>query len=146
MATDFNSVTLIGRLTADPVSKYLPSGSAVAEFSIANNYYVSTKNATEVNYFDVVAFGKMAETVSKYLTKGKQVAISGTLRQERWQDKDTNAARSKVRIIMQSMQMLGNNAAMGGAPAASMDTTYSPSASSGVDLGSFSDDDDEVPF
>ncbi|MDO6993219.1 single-stranded DNA-binding protein [Brachyspira innocens] len=143
MATDFNSVTLIGRLTADPVSKYLPSGSAVAEFSIANNYYVSTKNATEVNYFDVVAFGKMAETVSKYLTKGKQVAIMGTLRQERWQDKDTNAARSKVRIIMQNMQMLGStNAAAAGS---TMDTTYSPS-SSGVDLGSFSDDDDEVPF
>ena len=142
MATDFNSVTLIGRLTADPVSKYLPSGSAVAEFSIANNYYVSTKNATEVNYFDVVAFGKMAETVSKYLTKGKQVAIMGTLRQERWQDKDTNASRSRVRIIMQSMQMLG-----GSATSAGMDTTYSPSASnnSGVDLGS-SEDDDEVPF
>ena len=143
MATDFNSVTLIGRLTADPVSKYLPSGSAVVEFSIANNYYVSSKNTTEVNYFDVVAFGKMAETVSKYLTKGKQVAIMGTLRQERWQDKDTNAARSKVRIIMQNMQMLGStNAAAAGS---TMDTTYSPS-SSGVDLGSFSDDDDEVPF
>ena len=143
MATDFNSVTLIGRLTADPVSKYLPSGSAVVEFSIANNYYVSSKNTTEVNYFDVVAFGKMAETVSKYLTKGKQVAIMGTLRQERWQDKDTNAARSKVRIIMQSMQMLG---ASSGNAAAGMDTAYSHSASSGsVDLGSF-EDDDEVPF
>ena len=73
MATDFNSVTLIGRLTADPVSKYLPSGSAVAEFSIANNYYVSTKNATEVNYFDVVAFGKMAETscYNGYFKTGK---------------------------------------------------------------------------
>ncbi|CRF33948.1 single-stranded DNA-binding protein [Brachyspira suanatina] len=143
MATDFNSVTLIGRLTADPVSKYLPSGSAVVEFSIANNYYVSSKNTTEVNYFDVVAFGKMAETVSKYLTKGKQVAIMGTLRQERWQDKDTNAARSKVRIIMQSMQMLGASSVNA---AASMDTAYSPSASAGsVDLGSF-EDDDEVPF
>lgn len=143
MATDFNSVTLIGRLTADPVSKYLPSGSAVVEFSLANNYYVSSKNTTEVNYFDVVAFGKMAETVSKYLRKGKQVAVMGTLRQERWQDKDTNAARSKVRIIMQSMQMLGNASGA----SAGMDTTYSPSASnnSGVDLGSF-EDDDEVPF
>ena len=143
MATDFNNVTLIGRLTADPVTKYLPSGSAVVEFSIANNYYVSTKNATEVNYFDVVAFGKMAEIVGKYLAKGKQVAISGTLRQERWQDKDTNATRSKVRIIMQTMQMLG---AAGTSGAASMDTTYSPSASpSNIDLGSF-EDDDEVPF
>ena len=144
MATDFNNVTLIGRLTADPETKYLPSGSAVVEFSIANNYYVSTKDTTEVNYFDVVAFGKMAETVGKYLTKGKQVAISGTLRQERWQDKDTNASRSKVRIIMQTMQMLGTSG-VGSGPA-SMDTTYSPSASSSnVDLGSF-EDDDEVPF
>ena len=144
MATDFNNVTIIGRLTADPVTKYLPSGSAVVEFSIANNYYVSTKDTTEVNYFDVVAFGKMAETVGKYLTKGKQVAISGTLRQERWQDKDTNASRSKVRIIMQTMQMLGTSG-VGSGPA-SMDTTYSPSASSSnVDLGSF-EDDDEVPF
>ena len=144
MATDFNNVTLIGRLTADPVTKYLPSGSAVVEFSIATNYYVSTKDTTEVNYFDVVAFGKMAETVGKYLTKGKQVAISGTLRQERWQDKDTNASRSKVRIIMQTMQMLGTSG-VGSGPA-SMDTTYSPSASSSnVDLGSF-EDDDEVPF
>ena len=144
MASDLNNIMLIGRLTKDPESKYLPSGSAVVEFSIANNYYVSSKNSNEVNYFDVVAFGKMAETVAKYLTKGKQVAISGTLRQDRWQDKDTNAPRSKVRIIMQSMQMLGS-ASGGGAN--NMDATYTPIPQSGadVDLGGFSDDD-EVPF
>lgn len=139
MATDFNNVMLIGRLTADPVAKYLPSGSAVVEFSIANNYYVSSKNTTEVNYFEVVAFGKIAETVSKYLTKGKQIAINGTLRQERWQDKDTNSNRYKVRIIMQTMQMLGSNN-----NTSNMDTAYTPSTNN-VDLGSF-EDDDEVPF
>lgn len=145
MASDLNNIMLIGRLTKDPESKYLPSGSAVVEFSIANNYYVSSKNSNEVNYFDVVAFGKMAETVAKYLTKGKQVAISGTLRQDRWQDKDTNAPRSKVRIIMQSMQMLGS--ASGGGAVNNMDATYTPIPQSGadVDLGGFSDDD-EVPF
>ena len=144
MASDLNNIMLIGRLTKDPESKYLPSGSAVVEFSIANNYYVSSKNSNEVNYFDVVAFGKMAETVAKYLTKGKQVAISGTLRQDRWQDKDTNAPRSKVRIIMQSMQMLGS-ASVGAVN--NMDATYTPIPQSGadVDLGGFSDDD-EVPF
>lgn len=143
MASDLNNIMLIGRLTKDPESKYLPSGSAVVEFSIANNYYMSSKNSTEVNYFDIVAFGKMAETVAKYLTKGKQVAISGTLRQDRWQDKDTNAPRSKVRIIMQSMQMLGS----AGGSVNNMDATYTPTAQSGVDvdLGGFSDDD-EVPF
>ena len=146
MASDLNNIMLIGRLTKDPESKYLPSGSAVVEFSIANNYYMSSKNSTEVNYFDVVAFGKMAETVAKYLTKGKQVAISGTLRQDRWQDKDTNAPRSKVRIIMQSMQMLGSASGGVGASSPNMDATYMPSSmGNSVDIGGFSDDD-EVPF
>lgn len=84
-------------------------------FGVANNYYVITKNTTEVNYFDIVAFGKLAETVNKYLIKGKQVLtpqagsrLCGTLRQERWQDKNTNTTKSKVRIIMQSMQMLAD--------------------------------------
>lgn len=106
--SDHNSVILIGRLTVDPQRKYTQSGKEIAEFSIANNYYISTKNTTEVNYFDVVAFDKLAETVNKYLIKGKQVLISGTLRQERWQDKNTNSTKSKIRIIMQSMQMLAD--------------------------------------
>lgn len=148
MASDLNNVMLIGRLTADPVLKYLPNGSAVAEFSIANNYYVSSKNSTDANFFEIVAFGKMAETVSKYLTKGKQVAITGSLRQDRWQDKDTNSPRSKVRIIMSSMQMLGS------AGVGNMDAAYSPLPDAGsrpapsesaADLDGFSDDD-EVPF
>ena len=71
--SDHNNVTLIGRLTVDPQRKYTQSGKEIAEFSIANNYYISTKNTTEVNYFDVVAFDKLAETVNKYLIKGKQV-------------------------------------------------------------------------
>lgn len=106
--SDHNNVTLIGRLNVDPQRKYTQSGKEIAEFSIANNYYISTKNTTEVNYFDVVAFDKLAETVNKYLIKGKQVLISGTLRQERWQDKNTNSTKSKIRIIMQSMQMLAD--------------------------------------
>lgn len=143
MASDLNNVMLIGRLTKDPELKYLPSGTAVVEFSIANNSYMNSQGTNEVNFFDVVAYNKLAEISSKYLTKGKQIAITGTLRQERWQDKDTNTARSKVRIIMQSMQMLGS--ASGGVN--NMDTVYTPTASVGVgtDLGGFSDDD-EVPF
>ena len=144
MASDLNNIMLIGRLTKDPESKYLPSGSAVVEFSIANNYYVKSKNSNEVNYFDVVAYNKFAETLAKHLTKGKQVVINGTLRQERWQDKDTNTSRSKIKIILQSIQILGS--ASGGA-VNNMDATYTPIPQSGadVDLGGFSDDD-EVPF
>lgn len=146
MATDLNNVMLIGRLVSDPTQKYLPSGMAVAEFTIANNYYVSSKNANDVNYFDVVAYGKSAETVAKYLTKGKQIAISGTLRQERWQDKDTNSTRSRVRITINNMQMLGSSSGSGGASSPNMDATYAPSSmGNSIDIGGFSDDD-EVPF
>ena len=126
---DHNIVSIIGRLTADPQRKYTQGGKEVAEFSIANNYYLSTKNTTEVNYFDIVAFDKLAETANKYLTKGKQVCISGTLRQERWQDKNTNTTKSKVRIIMQSMQMLADKKD-------SNNTTQNNSQ----------EDDEEVPF
>ncbi len=110
MASDLNNVTLIGRLTADPVLQYLAqSGMAVASFSIANNYYVANKGGDEVNYFEITAFGKQAETVGKYLKKGKQVAVFGALRQERWQDKESGTNRSKVKILMNSMQMLGGS-------------------------------------
>ena len=127
--SDFNNVILIGRLTSDPQRRYTQGGTEVSEFSIANNYYVSTKNANEVNYFDIVAFGKLAETANKYLTKGKQVCISGTLRQERWQDKNTNTTKSKVRIIMQSMQMLSDK-----------------KESNNTAENNSQEDDEEVPF
>ena len=128
--SDHNIVTLIGRLTADPQRKYTQGGMEIAEFSIANNYYISTKNTTEVNYFDIVAFDKLAETANKYLIKGKQVLICGTLRQERWQDKNTNTTKSKVRIIMQSMQMLADK----------------KEADNNVSQTNNQEDDEEVPF
>lgn len=158
MATDLNSIMVIGRLTADPVLKYLNTGNAVVEFSIANNYFIPN-NDKAVNYFDVVAFGKTAETVSKWLTKGKQIAISGSLRQDRWTDKE-GASKSRIRIMMQSMQILSprDAASSGGG-----DNSYSSNSGgannygnssygggghetpSNPDISSFSDDD-EVPF
>lgn len=141
--TDHNGVTLIGRLTADPQRKYSQGGKEISEFSIANNYYISTKNTTEVNYFDIVAFDKLAETANKYLTKGKQVftpkagsRLSGTLRQERWQDKNTNTTRSKVRIIMQSMQMLSDTERY----------LLGKKESNNTAQNNSQEDDEEVPF
>lgn len=125
---DFNNVTLIGRLTADPQNRYTQGGTEVSEFSIANNYYSNNKN--EVNYFNITAFGKLAETVNKYLTKGKQVLISGALRQERWQDRHTGKTQSKVIIILSSMQML----------------TDKKEADNNVSQTNNQEDDEEVPF
>ncbi len=157
MATDINNVTLVGRLTSDPQLKYLASGTAALEFSIANNYYVSSKESNEVSYFDVVLFGKVAESLSKFLVKGKQVGVSGTLRQDRWEDKE-GAKKSRVRINAQSVQLLASQSGDGNnqnakpyykeAPASNNNehsNTGGSSSTSNFGNDSFSDDDD-VPF
>ncbi len=110
--TDLNHVVLVGRLTRDLGSDersfgYLPSGQARANFSIAVNR--SRKNGEqwedEVNYFDITLFGRSAESLKPYLLKGKQVAIEGSLRQDRW-EKDGQKF-SKVNIIASNVQLLG---------------------------------------
>lgn len=102
---DINGVVIVGRLTRDAEIKALPSGTEVAEFSVASNY--STKRGDqwvdEVSYFDVVKFSPGG--LAKYLVKGKQLAMWGELRQERW-EKD-GQKRSKVKIMAQTLQLLG---------------------------------------
>ena len=109
MASDVNSNTIVGRMTKDSELKYTNSGMAVATLSIANNY--SRKQGDqwteEVNYFDVKLWGKRAESLDQYLKKGTQIAITGELRQERWEQ--DGQKRSKVIINASNIQLLGGN-------------------------------------
>jgi len=106
---DINHVTLIARLTRDAELKYTGTGTAVSTFSIAVNR--RRKNGDqwedEANFFEVALFGKQAESLEKYLLKGKQVAIDGELKQDRWQTPD-GQNRSKVIVIANTVQLLGN--------------------------------------
>lgn len=116
MATsDLNNVVLIGRLTRDAELSYMQSGSAVASISIAVNRSRKENDQwiSEVNYFDVSYYGKAAEAVKQYLTKGKQIAVQGSLRQDRW-EKDGQKF-SKVRIVANSVELLGGRSDNGGA-------------------------------
>ncbi|QTQ11788.1 single-stranded DNA-binding protein [Treponema parvum] len=110
--TDLNHVTIIGRLTRDVGTDersfgYLPSGQARANVSLAVNR--SRKNGDqwvdEVSYFDVTIWGKQAESLKPYLTKGKQIAVEGYLRQDRW-EKD-GQKNSRVTITATNVQLLG---------------------------------------
>ncbi|MBR6078705.1 MAG: single-stranded DNA-binding protein [Treponema sp.] len=114
MSTDLNSVVLIGRLTRDAELTYLQSGSAVANISIASNRNRKEGDQwiSEVNYFDVSLFGKQAESLKQYLLKGKQIAIQGSLKQDRW-EKDGQKF-SKIRIIANSVELLGGKSEGGG--------------------------------
>ena len=106
---DINHVTEIGRLTRDADVNYTPGGMAVAKFSIAVNRRVKKgpECVDEANYFDVSVFGKQAENLKQFLTKGKQVCVDGYLKQDRWQDQVTGQNRSAVKIVANDVQLLG---------------------------------------
>ena len=105
--SDINCVTLTGRLTRDAELKYTQNGGAIVRFSMAVNR--SKRNADgswaeEASYFDCVYFGKGAESVNSYLSRGRQVAVSGELRQSRWeQDGQT---RSRVEVFVNNLSLL----------------------------------------
>ena len=106
---DINRVIEIGRLTRDEELSYTPGGMAVGKISIAVNRRVKKGQewTDEVNYFDVSIFGKQAESLQRFLVKGKMVGIDGYLKQDRWQDQATGQNRSAVKIIANDIQLLG---------------------------------------
>ena len=104
---DINHVTLVGRLTRDAELKHANSGLQICTFSIAVNgsKKVGDQWQDEAHFFDCTYMGRGAEAVHKYLVKGKQIGVSGELRQQRW-EKD-GQKRSRVDIFAQSVQLLG---------------------------------------
>jgi len=103
---DLNQVFLIGRLTKDPESKMLPSGMAVANFSLATNRYFTDKSGEkqqEVEFHNISTFGKVAESVAQYLKKGSLALIEGRIRTRSWSDKEGNK-RYTTEIIAQKVQ------------------------------------------
>ena len=105
----FNKVVLVGNLTKDIELRYLPSGTAAARLSLANNRRYKKQDGTqadEVCFIDVNLFNRTAEVANQYLKKGSQVLIEGGLVLESWTD-NTGVKRTKHSITAESMQMLG---------------------------------------
>lgn len=106
--TDINHVILIGRLTRDAELKYTSGGAAICKFAIAVNK--KRKNGDEwveeANFFNIVLWGRLGETLNQYLVKGKQVAVEGELDQNRWTDTEGNN-HSTVNINASNVQLLG---------------------------------------
>ena len=106
MGRDLNSVNLIGRLTRDPEMRNTADGTAVVNFSLANNQPGGKGKDDIVNYFDVIVWGNQALNCEKYLQKGSLVAITGSLKQNTWVDQQTNKKRSKIEITAFAVQFL----------------------------------------
>jgi len=133
---DINSVVVVGRLTRDAELKYTPNGTAVLNLSVAVNRSVKRNDAweDEVSFFDAVLFGKLAEGLAQYCKKGQQIGVQGSLRQERWENKD-GAQRSRVKMIADTVRLLGGK----------RDATESEPDGE-ADLPAVDDFDDSLPF
>src|SRR5213596_2965027 len=114
----FNKVILLGNLTRDPEVRYTPKGSAVADLGIAVNrqYTLDTgEKREEVTFVDVTFWGRTAEVAGEYLKKGRSIFVEGRLQLDTWDDKQSGQERSKLKVIGETMQMLGSPRAAGGA-------------------------------
>jgi single-strand DNA-binding protein len=109
-----NKAIFIGRLGKEPDMHQTHAGSAVANIRLASNYSIKDQQTgewrEETEWTTVVFFGRLAEVVGQYLHKGSQVYVEGTLRTEKWQDKNTGQDRYTTKIHATEMQMLGGRA------------------------------------
>ncbi|MEI6068478.1 MAG: single-stranded DNA-binding protein [Methylococcaceae bacterium] len=162
-----NKVTLIGRLGADPEVRYMPSGGAVANITLATNFRWKDKQSGEkkesTEWHRVVFFNRLAEIAGEYLKKGGQVYVEGRLQTRKWQDQN-GQDRYTTEIIATEMHMLdsrsggtssfGADQAPAEYPAASSKPAYQPkpsaqannSASMPPSPPSYEDFDDDIPF
>ena len=117
MARGINKVIVVGNVGADPETRYMPSGSAVTNLTVATNESWKDKQTGEkkerTEWHRVAMFNRLAEIAAEYLRKGSQVYIEGKLRTRKWQDKDGND-RYTTEIIADEMQMLGGRGGSGG--------------------------------
>jgi len=106
--TSINTVVLAGNLVRDAELKYSNNGLAILEFAIAINDSKKQGDSwvDEVYYFDVTVFGRRAEALQRFLTKGKAVAVEGKLKQDRWQNQE-GQNRSKVGVIANNVMLFG---------------------------------------
>jgi len=104
-----NKVILVGRLGRDPEVRYTPSGTAVANFSIATSEQWTNKDGEKqerTEWHKIVAWRRLGEICGEYLHKGSQIYIEGRLQTRDWEDRDGNK-RYTTEVIAQTMQMLG---------------------------------------
>ena len=146
-----NKVILIGNLGQDPEVKFMPSGGAVANVSIATTDSWKDKNSSEkkerTEWHRVVFFNRLAEIVGEYLKKGSQVYIDGKLQTRKWQDQ-SGQDRWSTEILGSEMKMLGSRADTGGLSAAPRQSSAPQQQRSAPQTGQQSPDafEDDLPF
>lgn len=145
MSKGVNRVIIIGNLGNDPDVKYMPNGTCVASLSVATSEKWKDKNTgqeqTKTEWHKIKIFGKLGEIAGQYLKKGSKAYFEGSLRTNKWTDKD-GVDRYTTEIIVKEMQMLDGK---GDSNQGHSAQEQSPTMGTQVD-NSFSDEDDDIPF
>jgi len=149
MAGSFNKVFLMGNLTRDIELRQVGADQSVANIGLAVNRRYRTKdgeNREEVTFVDCEAWGRTAQVMSQYLSKGKPVFIEGRLKLDQWQDKD-GGNRSKIKVVVENFQFIDSPGGSGGGGGGSR--SHAPAqASAGASTGPSYEplDESDIPF
>jgi len=159
MARGVNKVIIVGNLGADPEVRYMPSGGAVTSISVATSEQWTDKTSGEkqerTEWHRITLFNRLGEIAGEYLKKGSQVYIEGSIRTDKYQDKNTGEDRYSTGIIANNMQLLGGrmDSAGGGdfnqAPRAAQPQSSSPQPKASPQLATAGGNegfDDDIPF
>lgn len=107
---NLNKVMLMGNLTRDPELRYTPNNTAVTNIGLAINRTWFDKNTNQKNeettFVDCEAWGRTAEVINEHLSKGRPIYVEGRLKLDQWQDKESGANRSKMKIVVESFEFI----------------------------------------
>lgn len=157
MARGVNKVILVGNVGADPEVRYMPSGGAVTNISIATSEQWTDKTSGQkqerTEWHRVTLFNRLGEIAGEYIKKGSQVYIEGSIRTDKYQDKNTGEDRYSTQIIANNMQLLGgrqDNAGGGdynqAQRAAPQQQPASKPAAAPMATAAGAEFDDDIPF
>ncbi len=145
---NFNKVLLVGNLTRDPQLSVLPSNTPVCEFGMAVNRKWRAQDGQmreEVCFVDIRAYGKPAETISKYVSKGKQLLVEGRLKLDQWEGKD-GGKRSKLYVIAENFQFLSPGGGGGGQGGARSYDDHDAHSDEMPPVRAGAENPDDIPF
>jgi len=125
----YNRVILMGNITRDVELRAIPNGTSIAQIGLAVNRKWKDKDGVqqeEVTYIDCEAWGKTAENIARFFSKGKPIFIEGRLKLDTWKDKTDGSNRSKLKVVVDTFEFVGgktDDAPQGARPAASKPAT-----------------------
>lgn len=147
----FNKVILLGNLTRDPELRVTPAGQSICKIAVATTRVFNDKEGNqreETTYIDIDSFGRQAEVISQYFTKGKPILVEGRLRLDQWETNE-GEKRNKLKVMLESFTFVGNKASNENNPEQNYEQHSPPVRNKKMDTPSpadFDDNADNAPF